>query len=174
MNTDDLITIKEYAAAKNISRQAVYKQLSTKLSEFTVKVDGKTYLKKTILEKDLSTSPDNRVDTNDNRVDNQVDSSKAAIESESFLILLDMMKQEIAKKDDEIKDLRDKLDHAYFRIGELAEQAHYITAADKTAQLMEKQEETEREKVELQQPVNQALKETPKKRIFFNFFKKKV
>ena len=170
MNKDDLITIKEYAAAKNISRQAVYKQLSTKLSEFTVKVDGKTYLKKAALKEGVSTSSDNHVDTNDNKVD----SSKSAVESESFLILLDMMKQEIAKKDDEIKDLRDKLDHAYSRIGELAEQAHYITAADKTAQIMEKQEESEREKVELQQPVNQALKETPKKRIFFNFFKKKV
>lgn len=173
MNTDDLITIKEYAAAKNISRQAVYKQLSTKLSEFTVKVDGKTYLKKTVLEKNLSTSPDNRIDTNDNQVDNQVDRSKSAVESESFLILLDMMKQEIAKKDDEIKDLRDKLDHAYSRIGELAEQAHYITAADKTAQLMEKQEESEREKTELQ-PVDQEPKETPKRRNIFNFFKKKV
>ena len=173
MNTEDLITIKEYAAAKNISRQAVYKQLSTKLSEFTVKVDGKTYLKRAALDKGVSTSSDNQVDKNDNRADNQVDNSKPSVESEAFLMLLEMMKQEIAKKDDEIKDLRDKLDHAYSRIGELAEQAHYITAADKTAQIMEKQEESEREKTELQS-VNQELKETPKKRNFFNFFKKKV
>jgi hypothetical protein len=49
MNTDKLITISQYAAAKSISKQAVYKQLNTKLKEYLVEVDGKKYLKFSVL-----------------------------------------------------------------------------------------------------------------------------
>ena len=49
MNTDKLITISQYAAAKGISKQAVYKQLNAKLKEYLVEVDGKKYLKISVL-----------------------------------------------------------------------------------------------------------------------------
>lgn len=163
MENQELITVKEYAAAAGISRQAVYKQLSTKLSDFKVEVDGKVFLKKEVLD-GIS---DNQVDKTDNQIDNQVDNQK---EQDSVLILLEMMKQEIEKKDLEIKDLREKLDKAYDKIGDLAEQAHYIAAAEKTVKIIDKQETSETKPTELQ-TVEKSEKGFLK---IFNIFKKKV
>ena len=47
--SDELITISEYAKIKGISRQAVYKQLPTKLSKYVVMVDNKKYLQRAVL-----------------------------------------------------------------------------------------------------------------------------
>ena len=170
MENQELITVKEYAAAARISRQAVYKQLSTKLSDFKVEVDGKVFLKKEALGGFSDNQVDNQVDKTDNQVDktdNQTDNQK---EQESVSILLEMMKQEIEKKDLEIKDLREKLDKAYDKIGDLAEQAHYIAAAEKTAQIIDKQEISETQPTEMP-PVDKSEKGLLK---IFNIFKKKV
>ena len=52
-----------------------------------------------------------------------------------------MLQQEIDKKDQEIRDLREKLDKAYDRIADMADKAQYITAADKTALIMDKKQQ---------------------------------
>lgn len=61
--------------------------------------------------------------------------------------MLDMLQDELNKKDQEIKELREKLDKAYDRIADMANKAQYITAADKTALIMDKQSQTENSEV---------------------------
>jgi hypothetical protein len=49
MSADNLLTVAEYADAKRITKQAVYKQLNNRLKEFLVVVDGKKYIDKAAL-----------------------------------------------------------------------------------------------------------------------------
>lgn len=63
---------------------------------------------------------------------------------------LEILEKQLDEKDSTIKDLQEKLDAAYSQISEqsktiadLATKAQYITAADKTAQIMDKQQKQE-------------------------------
>ena len=87
--------------------------------------------------------------------------------------MLEMLQKEIDKKDQEIKDLRDKLDKAYGTIADMANKAQYITAADKTAQIIDKsqvQDEISQDQEKKNEPAadfpkydeTQQLKETKK------------
>ena len=67
---------------------------------------------------------------------------------------LEILEKQLDEKDSTIKDLQEKLAAAYSQISEqsktiadLATKAQYITAADKTAQIMDKQQKQEEMKV---------------------------
>jgi hypothetical protein len=66
------ISIQEYAKIKGISTQAVYKQLTTKLTTYVVEVDNHKMLKISVLDEDLNNQVDNRVANHSTKVDNQV------------------------------------------------------------------------------------------------------
>ena len=88
-------------------------------------------------------------------------------------IMLEMLQKEIEKKDKEIYDLRDRLDKAYDRIADLANKAQYITAADKTAQIMDKQQPQE----EIKEPAAAEIEnntEIQQKEVKKGFFKRLI
>lgn len=102
---------------------------------------------------------------------------KPPTDTEIISRMLDMMKDEMAKKDRElerkdkqIENLQADLKEAYKQIGTLAGQASYITAADKTAQIMDMQQAAGNE-----EPVansEQPQEEQKKKKSIFGFWKK--
>ena len=57
--------------------------------------------------------------------------------------LIAILKDQLDRKDQQIADLQDKLDKAYIEIADIAKKAQYITAADKTAQIIDKQQQKE-------------------------------
>lgn len=72
--------------------------------------------------------------------------------SKTIEVALNILEKQLNEKDNTIKDLQEKLAAAYTQIGEqsktiadLAAKAQYITAADKTAQLLNKQENNQEE-----------------------------
>lgn len=80
-------------------------------------------------------------ETNQNAPKQQTESS----ELETIKTMLAMLQQELEnknlelqKKDEKIQSLEDKLHDTYKQIAVFAEKAQYITAADKTVQLMDK------------------------------------
>lgn len=91
--------------------------------------------------------------------------------SETIEVALNILEKQLNEKDNTIKDLQEKLAAAYTQIGEqsktiadLAAKAQYITAADKTAQLLDKQENNQEE-------TKQDIKEVKEKKKWFEFWK---
>ena len=93
--------------------------------------------------------------------------------SKTIEVALNILEKQLNEKDNTIKDLQEKLAAAYNQIGEqsktiadLAAKAQYITAADKTAQLLDKQENNQEE-------TKQDTKEVKEKKKWFEFWKQK-
>ena len=91
--------------------------------------------------------------------------------SKTIEVALNILEKQLNEKDNTIKDLQEKLAAAYNQIGEqsktiadLAAKAQYITAADKTAQLLDKQENNQEE-------TKQDIKEVKEKKKWFEFWK---
>lgn len=91
--------------------------------------------------------------------------------SKTIEVALNILEKQLNEKDNTIKDLQEKLAAAYTQIGEqsktiadLAAKAQYITAADKTAQLLNKQENNQEE-------TKQHIKEVKEKKKWFEFWK---
>ena len=91
--------------------------------------------------------------------------------SKTIEVALNILEKQLNEKDNTIKDLQEKLTAAYTQIGEqsktiadLAAKAQYITAADKTAQLLDKQENNQEE-------TKQDIKEVKEKKKWFEFWK---
>ena len=103
---------------------------------------------------------------------------KPPTDTEIISRMLDMMKDEMAKKDRElerkdkqIESLQADLKEAYKQIGTLAGQASYITAADKTAQIMDMKQAAAGN----EEPIansEQPQEEQKKKKSIFGFWKK--
>ena len=47
---DALLTVKEYAKMKNVTVQSVYKRLNAGLKDYAVEIDGKKYIKRSVLD----------------------------------------------------------------------------------------------------------------------------
>ena len=93
--SDELISIAEYAEIKGITRQAVYKQLSTKLSKFVVMVDNKKYLQRAVLSVNCQPKAENAEVVDNGR--------KVYTGSKSELI--DFLTEQVRQKDEQIAKL---------------------------------------------------------------------
>lgn len=126
---NELISVREYAAIKGCSLNAVYKRVKTSLKPYVVEVEGIKYLKAEILEKeglktvktvDVKTVENvfNEVKTEENAARPEEPREKInsdAIIVETIRILQEQLikkDQELAKKDQEIERLTLKLDAA--------------------------------------------------------------
>lgn len=141
---DELLTIKEFAEAAGVSKQAIYLQLESRLNPYLVQVENKKMLKREALEKFYSSKFQSRF----NQVDQGSRSAAAAAATQhtdqnTAAKMLEMLQAEIEKKDQQIERLQNSLDKAYAEIADLAKKAQYITAADKTVQIMDKQQRQE-------------------------------
>lgn len=92
------LTISEFAKLKGVSNQAVYKQLTTKLSKYVVVVDNKKMLKIECVE-DFGL---NQVDNNQVKVDNQ---NINQVDNQNELV--QFLKQQIIEKDKQIEKLQE-------------------------------------------------------------------
>ena len=97
---------------------------------------------------------------------------------------LEILEKQLDEKDSTIKDLQEKLAAAYSQISEqsktiadLATKAQYITAADKTAQIMDKQQKQEEMKASAEAAVivqtepQEEQQKPQKKKKWFEFWK---
>lgn len=95
-----------------------------------------------------------------NLAQNSANSAKEQTEeSDAIHIMLSMLQRELAAKDRMITELREekidlqgKLAQAYADITDLAKKAQYITAADKTTQLLDLQEKQKKEETIVNAP----------------------
>ena len=92
----EYVTIAEYAAIKGISRQAVYKQLTSQLTEFVNEVDGKKVLS-------INALTDSEREQVDREVNKKVDRVEQLESTTSQLI--EMLQKELAAKDQQIEEL---------------------------------------------------------------------
>lgn len=176
----ELLSIKDFSELAGISKQAVYSQLDSRLKPFLVQVDGKKMLKKEALEKFYSTksqSSFNQVEQENSTVSDEQKQTNLSAE------LIEILKEEIKKKDQQIERLqlqldkeRDALKQAYSQIADMAQKAQYITAADKTEKIMQQQpdqEEIIKPAVNIENHNIEKEKETEKisKKKWFQFWK---
>ena len=92
----EYVTIAEYARTKGISRQAVYKQLTSQLTEFVNEVDGKKVLS-------INALTDSEREQVDREVNKKVDRVEQLESTTSQLI--EMLQKELAAKDQQIEEL---------------------------------------------------------------------
>ena len=92
----EYVTIAEYARIKGISRQAVYKQLTSQLTEFVNEVDGKKVLS-------INALTDSEREQVDREVNKKVDRVEQLESTTSQLI--EMLQKELAAKDQQIEEL---------------------------------------------------------------------
>ena len=106
--------------------------------------------------------------------ENEIENSKTKTENsptemETLNRMLDMLQAEVEKKDKTIQDLQNKLDNAYSQIADFATKAQYITAADKTVQIMDKQQQME---TEVNAAAANEVEQPPKKSLWKRLFNK--
>ena len=165
------LSIREFAVKAGKSSQAIYKKVDNQLSTYVILVDNQKYIDKTALFEVFGLAVDNQVDNFSTKVDNQVDNQNQAPESSDVSKeLLEMLKEEIAKKDKQIEQLQANLQTAYMQIADMAKKAQYITAADKTERIIQQQS---KEDIEVTAAAkNQNTEEKPKRK-WYQIFRKK-
>lgn len=187
MNESQTLTVKEFAAAAKVKEQTIYKQLKGRLSSFVVEEYGKKKIKKEALEifyphshPDLTQKqPEINSDSSNSKPEINPDSTETQpysySNSSDYPIneLLEMLKEEIKKKDQQIEHLQKRLDHAQDLIADMAQKAQYITAADKTEKIMQQQPEEKivEHAAEGQNIENNLYTESKPKKKWFQFWK---
>jgi len=124
MENKEYLTIKEYATIKGCSTQFVYKAIKDKLADYVEVIDGKKYLKISVLGDEFSKSPTNPQSKVDNQVANQIDNqvanqnanpSSSTLEKELIRVnarneeLIDSLREEIKAKDAQLTQLNEKI-----------------------------------------------------------------
>lgn len=145
------LTVREFATRAGVSNQAIYKQVVNQLSTYVIVVDNQKFIDETALSEVYKIEVDNQVDNFDNQVDNQIDNEKTSLngtdqeqgQNDISRELIEMLKEEIKKKDQQIEKLQASIEKAYMQISEMAQKAQYITAADKTEKIMQQQPKEE-------------------------------
>lgn len=171
------LTVREFAQKAGVSNQAIYKQTKNQLSTYVSIIDNQKFIDSKALIDVFGIDVDNLVD---NQVDNQkinVENAAAAADqqqnqSDVSKELLEMLKEEIKKKDQQIEKLQESLDKAYTQISEMAQKAQYITAADKTEKIMMQQANDKVVDSAADSNNDIDVKEEPKKSFWQRLFKK--
>ena len=108
MSNKDYLTIAEYAELRSISKQAVYKSLSTKLKPYVIEVDGRKCLKLEVLELSVD-QPINQP----KRVEQQVETPNNPSSS-----MIDFLMKQIEEKDKQIESLQNDVRESRIHIQE--------------------------------------------------------
>ena len=171
------LTVREFAQKAGVSNQAIYKQTKNQLSIYVSIIDNQKFIDSKALIDVFGIDVDNLVD---NQVVNQkINAEKTAAaadqqqnQSDVSKELLEMLKEEIKKKDQQIEKLQESLDKAYTQISEMAQKAQYITAADKTEKIMMQQANDKGVDPAADSNNDIDVKEEPKKSFWQRLFKK--
>lgn len=115
---NDLMTIKEFAAASGRSPQTLYKQLSTRLAAFLREIDGQKYIERRALVEVFGIGDEQPVQPQENNFCAKVDNAEQPLHT--------ILKAELEAKNQQIARLMGELE---------AERQHSRELADKLAQL---------------------------------------
>ena len=150
-DTEQYITVAEYAKRKGISKQAVYKQLNNKLKVFVNLVDGKKLIDIKALQ----------------------DFNSTKVEQLSTEVEQPYLQKQIEEKDKVIQQLLEQITTLQEQNGRLTEQNGKLTDLLSNSQLLLAMEQ----KKQLEQgnpPTDKTEIPKEKKRKFFDIFRKKV
>lgn len=157
MSADNLLTVAEYADAKRITKQAVYKQLNNRLKEFLVVVDGKKYIDKAAL-------------CNSQKTDStEVKQDSTEVEQPSNNQIQPWLQAQIEEKDKTIESLLrqvESLTQQNERLTDLLHNSQVLLAAEKQQQMITAQAESEEQ-------TEEQTEEPQEKRSIFSLFRKK-
>lgn len=120
MRDKELFTVKEYSEAAGVTQQAVYKRLNKGLSKFVVEVDGQKFIKREALE-ELEAKRQEQ-ESQDNQTSRHETDFSLMVETLSKTI--DLLQNQLAVKDDQIRELNARLEQALNNTS----QSHYIAA----------------------------------------------
>lgn len=161
MSNENYLTVAEYAAAKHITKQAVYKQLNNKLKEFLVVVDGKKFISKAALEGDEEPTFNRVEQPVEQQLNNQI---------QPFL------ESQIEEKDRTIERLLlqiEKLQEQNGRLTELLHNSQVLLAAEKKLYLeQEANREAEQQSADIEHETILHT-ERKEKRGIWGLFRKK-
>ena len=153
MRNENYLTVAEYAAAKHITKQAVYKQLNKGLKQFLVVVDGQKFIDKAALGDSVETELNKGEQPFEQPLNNQI---------QPFL------QAQIEEKDRTIERLLrqiESLSQQNERLTDLLHNSQVLLAAEKQQQLITAQTESEEQPTEPQ--------EEKKRNSIFSFLKRK-
>lgn len=153
MSNENYLTVAEYAAAKHITKQAVYKQLNKGLKQFLVVVDGQKFIDKAALGDSVETELNKGEQPFEQPLNNQI---------QPFL------QAQIEEKDRTIERLLrqiESLSQQNERLTDLLHNSQVLLAAEKQQQLITAQTESEEQPTEPQ--------EEKKRNSIFSFLKRK-
>lgn len=156
-DTEQYITVAEYAKRKGISKQAVYKQLNNKLKVFVNLVDGKKLIDIKALQDFNST---------------KVEQLSTEVEQLSTEVEQPYLQKQIEEKDKVIQQLLEQITTLQEQNGRLTEQNGKLADLLSNSQLLLAMEQ----KKQLEQgnpPTDETEIPKEKKRKFFDIFRKK-
>lgn len=105
-DTEKLLSIKEFAAAAGVSKQAIYSQLESRLKPYVVKVDNVKKIKESALEKFYSSQLESSIQSSFNQVEQPKEDTAAAA---AFDKVLDTLSKQLETKDKQIEELNRRL-----------------------------------------------------------------
>lgn len=114
---NEYLTIKEVAEASGLSKQAIYKRLSTDFQPFFKLIDNKKMLNSNVLKVLSSTNHSTDFKQVENN-DNQVESNKII---EILNKNIDFLTEQLSTKDNQIDNLNSTINALTLRIAELTE-----------------------------------------------------
>lgn len=154
MSNEKYLTVAEYAAAKHITKQAVYKQLNKGLKQFLVVVDGQKFIDKAALGDSVETELNKGEQPFEQPLNNQI---------QPFL------QAQIEEKDRTINSLLrqiESLTQQNERLTDLLHNSQVLLAAEKQQQMITAQAESEEQ-------TEEQTEEPQEKRSIFSLFRKK-
>ena len=175
MDFEKEYTIKEFAELRGVSQQAIYKQLSGKLSPFVVVRDGQKYISGEFFRQETPTTEHSTNSTEDStEVEQPVERDT---DGENYREMLDILREQLREKDNQISTLHTQVAQLFNQLKEKDEHAERLTKLLENAQkiemgrlLMEAKSEEE-----TAEPQTAIEPEEPKKRpgIFARIFNRK-
>ena len=192
-------TVKEIADILNVSKTTIQKAIKAANIEYDKIEKNRQYYcidktKQIIIKINKNFNydalqEDFKTENSPTETENQIENSKTKSEnsptetenSKTIDKALEILENQLEEKDNTIKDLQEKLAAAYSQISEqsrtiadLATKAQYITAADKTAQIMDKQQKEKENKTSAANDIIQYDESKKyKKKKWFEFWKNK-
>ena len=196
---NDYLSIKEFSICAGVSKQAIYKQLETRLKPYTKIENGKKFISKTALELFNQSQPSSQPESQPIQPENQLiqpenqpiqpesqpesqpiqPSSQPSSQPENqsnneiFLEIIKTIQEELEKKNKQLEEKDKQIENLSERLAEalqLVRGQQVLHASEKAERAIETKQET---KIEPKQSksISRPLKPTQKKNIFRRLFR---
>lgn len=103
-NEKDYLSVKEFAKAAGITKQAVYSQIDSRLKPFVKVVDNQKMIEKSALDKFYSNQVESNIKSSFNQVEQQDLTAAAALKT-----ALEALEKQLEAKDKQIESLNERL-----------------------------------------------------------------